>query len=45
MTLIKQINDLKMCVNEYIGDCTDEELNDREFIASVVDQDCFSFRD
>ncbi len=43
MTLIKQINDLKMCVNEYIGDCTDEELNDREFIASVVDRAIFHF--
>ncbi|HFO3760172.1 TPA: DUF2713 family protein, partial [Escherichia coli] len=43
VTLIKQINDLKMCVNEYIGDCTDEELNDREFIASVVDRAIFHF--
>lgn len=44
VTLIKQINDLKMCVNEYIGDCTDEELNDREFIASVVDRAIFISR-
>ena len=43
VTLIKQINDLKMCVNEYIGDCTDEELNDREFIASGVDRAIFHF--
>lgn len=43
VTLIKQINDLKMCVNEYIGDCTDEELNDREYIASVVDRAIFHF--
>ncbi|HFP0763580.1 TPA: DUF2713 family protein, partial [Escherichia coli] len=43
VTLIKQINDLKMCVNEYIGDCTDEELNGREFIASVVDRAIFHF--
>lgn len=43
VTLIKQINDLKMCVNEYIGDCTDEELNDCEFIASVVDRAIFHF--
>ncbi|MDC9149527.1 DUF2713 family protein [Escherichia coli] len=43
MTLIKQINDLKICVNEYIGDCTDEELNDREYIASVVDRAIFHF--
>lgn len=33
-----------MCVNEYIGDCTDEELNDREFIASVVDRAIFISR-
>ena len=43
VTLIKQINDLKICVNEYIGDCTDEELNDREYIASVVDRAIFHF--
>ncbi|NYZ50478.1 DUF2713 family protein, partial [Escherichia coli] len=26
-----------MWVNKYIDDCTDEDLNDRDFIASVVD--------
>ncbi|MDO2624510.1 DUF2713 family protein [Escherichia coli] len=25
-----------MWVNKYIDDCTDEDLNDRDFIASVV---------
>lgn len=38
MFLIVQINDLKMWVNKYIDDCTDEDLNDRDFIASVVDR-------
>ncbi|MFL4239795.1 DUF2713 family protein [Escherichia coli] len=41
--LIEQINNLKVWVNEYIGDCTDEDLNDREFIASVVDRAIFHF--
>ncbi|ELO4344209.1 DUF2713 family protein [Escherichia coli] len=41
--LIEQINDLKMWVNKYIDDCTDEDLNDREFIASVVDRAIFHF--
>ncbi|WZI76011.1 DUF2713 family protein [Shigella sonnei] len=27
-----------MWVNKYIDDCTDEDLNDRDFIASVVDR-------
>ena len=43
VTLIKQINDLKMWVNKYIDDCTDEDLNDRDFIASVVDRAIFHF--
>ncbi len=43
MFLIEQINNLKVWVNEYIGDCTDEDLNDREFIASVVDRAIFHF--
>ncbi len=38
-----QINDLKMWVNKYIDDCTDEDLNDRDFIASVVDRAIFHF--
>ncbi|EOM4842879.1 TPA: DUF2713 family protein [Escherichia coli] len=41
--LIEQITNLKEWVNKYIGDCTDEELNDREFIASVVDRAIFHF--
>lgn len=41
--LIVQINDLKMWVNKYIDDCTDEDLNDRDFIASVVDRAIFHF--
>ena len=41
--LIEQINNLKEWVNKYIGDCTDEELNDRDFIASVVDRAIFHF--
>ena len=41
--LIEQINDLKMWVNKYIDDCTDEDLNDRDFIASVVDRAIFHF--
>ncbi|HCP6342202.1 TPA: DUF2713 family protein, partial [Escherichia coli] len=41
--LLKQIDNLKVWVNEYIGDCTDEELNDRDFIASVVDRAIFHF--
>ena len=41
--LIEQITNLKVWVNEYIADCTDEELNDREFIASVVDRAIFHF--
>ncbi|EJA9081526.1 DUF2713 family protein, partial [Escherichia coli] len=41
--LIEQINDLKMWVNKYIDDCTDEDLNDRDFIASVVDRTIFHF--
>ncbi|HFS3841807.1 TPA: DUF2713 family protein, partial [Escherichia coli] len=36
-------NDLKMWVNKYIDDCTDEDLNDRNFIASVVDRAIFHF--
>ncbi|WP_218071281.1 DUF2713 family protein [Escherichia coli] len=43
VTLIKQINDLKMWVNKYIDDCTDEELDDRDFITSVVDRAIFHF--
>ena len=43
VTLIKQINDLKMWVNKYIDECTDEDLNDRDFIASVVDRAIFHF--
>ncbi len=43
MFLIEQITNLKEWVNKYIGDCTDEELNDREFIASVVDRAIFHF--
>lgn len=42
--LIVQINDLKMWVNKYIDDCTDEDLNDRDFIASVVDRAIFISR-
>ncbi|CAD5728777.1 yjbL [Escherichia coli] len=41
--LIEQITNLKEWVNKYIGDCTDEDLNDREFIASVVDRAIFHF--
>ncbi|EJE3090709.1 DUF2713 family protein, partial [Escherichia coli] len=41
--LIEQINDLKMWVNKYIDDCTDEDLNDRDFIASIVDRAIFHF--
>lgn len=41
--LIEQITNLKEWVNEYIADCTDEELNDRDFIASVVDRAIFHF--
>ena len=41
--LIEQITNLKEWVNKYIGDCTDEELNDRDFIASVVDRAIFHF--
>lgn len=41
--LIEQITNLKEWVNKYIGDCTDEELNDREFIASVVERAIFHF--
>ena len=41
--LIEQITNLKEWVNKYIADCTDEELNDREFIASVVDRAIFHF--
>ena len=44
MFLIEQITNLKEWVNKYIGDCTDEELNDREFIASVVDRAIFILR-
>lgn len=32
-----------MWVNKYIDDCTDEDLNDRDFIASVVDRAIFHF--
>ncbi|MDI4474110.1 DUF2713 family protein, partial [Escherichia coli] len=28
------MTNLKEWVNKYIADCTDEELNDRDFIAS-----------
>ncbi|HAH0769059.1 TPA: DUF2713 domain-containing protein [Escherichia coli] len=41
--LIEQITNLKEWVNKYIADCTDEELNDRDFIASVVDRAIFHF--
>ena len=41
--LIEQITNLKMWVNKYIDDCTDEDLNDRDFIASVVDRAIFHF--
>ena len=43
MFLIEQITNLKEWVNKYIADCTDEELNDRDFIASVVDRAIFHF--
>ncbi|MEG3707018.1 DUF2713 family protein, partial [Escherichia coli] len=43
MFLIEQINNVKVWVNEYSGDCTDEYLNDRQFIASVVDRPIFHF--
>lgn len=33
-----------MWVNKYIDDCTDEDLNDRDFIASVVDRAIFISR-
>ncbi|MFO6485599.1 DUF2713 family protein [Escherichia coli] len=32
-----------MWVNKYIDDCTDEDLNDCDFIASVVDRAIFHF--
>lgn len=32
-----------MWVNKYTDDCTDEDLNDRDFIASVVDRAIFHF--
>ena len=32
-----------MWFNKYIDDCTDEDLNDRDFIASVVDRAIFHF--
>ena len=32
-----------MGVNKYIDDCTDEDLNYREFIASVVDRAIYHF--
>ncbi|EJJ1050640.1 DUF2713 family protein, partial [Escherichia coli] len=41
--LIEQITNLKVWVNKYIDDCTDEDLNDRDFIASVVDRAIFHF--
>ncbi|ENL4050436.1 DUF2713 family protein [Escherichia coli] len=41
--LIEQITNLKEWVNKYIADCTDEELNDRDFIASVIDRAIFHF--
>lgn len=34
---------IQMWVNKYIDDCTDEDLNDRDFIASVVDRAIFHF--
>lgn len=43
MFLIEQITNLKVWVNKYIDDCTDEDLNDRDFIASVVDRAIFHF--
>lgn len=43
MFLIEQITNFKEWVNKYIGDCTDEELNDCEFIALVVDWAIFYF--
>ncbi len=42
MFLIEQINDLKMWVNKYIDDCTDEDLNDRDCI-EFVDRAIFHF--
>ncbi len=43
MFLIEQITNLKVWVNKYIDDCTDEDLNDCDFIASVVDRAIFHF--